>query len=98
MKLAREMRGWTQVQLAEKIGRSQGTLVSIEKMAQLPIKHVVRFDKIFGGNEWRKPSTVREEPEEYRGLGHDIKELREEIRRLSERVAALESTRRPVRK
>ena len=57
---ARKEREWSQVELAAKIGLRQDSVSRIEDGENVDEYLLPRFDKAFGGDEWRRSSKISE--------------------------------------
>jgi transcriptional regulator with XRE-family HTH domain len=104
LKIARESRRWTQLELAKKL-TAAGTKIGqyqvsrLEKISEIPEWIVPALDAVFGGAEWRGAGpSLRESGPDYQAVERKVDALTNLVERLLQRVEALEGARRPVRK
>lgn len=66
LRTAREWAGLTQDQIGAKLKVDRSVVAKLEKVAAIPLHYIPQLDKVFGGEEWRKPqSRVAEAVAEY---------------------------------
>lgn len=104
LQTSRQIAGMTQAQLGKRVGLKQNTIAAYEKMREIPLRMLRKFDKAFGNATWRTQPTpsvvpqavVRDAPT----MSHDevvsaIVDLQLGYRDLSARLAALEPQETP---
>lgn len=104
VRIARVRRGWTQAELAERLGVQRPEASKVENARQISVGRMLQLDKIFGGTDWRTeaPMIVSERQAAYetklaadRVRDEQIAELTTMVRAIKERLEEMSG--RPIR-